>query len=282
MNGRLITVCALTLSACGGSSTRLAGPDVGAIGSLDASAGQPGLDASAQPPGEPDAATPVADAAVETRQALRDRSLFANSSFEEVGDNGPAGWQCAYFGTGKPPDHPCVQRQGDVVDGKRLLELEPGVAAWAKALTPPPARHVRFDLFARAQEEIGPGSFYLIEKSGQDVVRTLSGRTSAPAQGNWSFFESYSAPLDGSDQLTMVLYNTLDVPMQVDDLVAVEIAEPIVVAGHLLFAEGYDAVGCTAGAEEAVLWVPLPLMHGVQVPKRSQPEPTFALHAPWR
>ena len=255
----LIAACAL-LSACGGATIHL-GQDAGGFAGPDATAWP---DAAA--PG-PDAATAAGpDATVDPRQPLRDHSLFANGSFEDVTADQPVGWKCAYFGTGTAPAPLCTVHEGDAVDGKRYLEIAPGVAAYARATTPTPPQQVRFDLFARAPQGISPSSFYLLEMSGKNMVRSLSAMTATPAQGGWSFVESYSAPLDSSDQLTLVLDNEGAEPIQVDDVVAVEIVDPIVVPGHLLAAEGYDAITCSSGTEEAVLWLPLPLMHGVQVP----------------
>ncbi|MBI5526868.1 MAG: transglutaminase domain-containing protein [Deltaproteobacteria bacterium] len=242
-----------------GGSPADAGPDAGTV--PDASGTDTGTDDAGGDTGS-DGGTS------DPRQPLRDRSLFSNVSFEEKNTDGsPAGWACKYFGRGAPPEPPCTVKNGGAVHGDRYLELGPEVAVFADEKAFNGQMHVRFDLFMRRETGVSVGDAYLFGEKGADLGWTLYGRTSEPAEGGWTHVRSQSAPLAGIESLRFVVYNSSpDRPLAVDDLVVVEDAQAMVVPGHLLRAEHYGEFACSAGDAPAVIWVPLPMDHGVQVP----------------
>jgi hypothetical protein len=217
---------------------------------------------------------PLADVnapdAGDPRQALRDRSLFKNGSFEEAASGQPASWKCMYGGTGTPPAKLCaVKDTGDHVHGKRHLELPPQCGAYQDVTTFDEAKHVLFDLFARRKGGLDLSEAYLYAWVTGTSFNTLKTRTNIESTQHpgWRHLKSLTLPLKGAGKLRIVLFNSSKTePLSVDDLVGLEQDTPITGTGHLLRAEHADQINCKAGTSSSTIWVPLPLDHGVQVP----------------
>ena len=144
---------ALAVLAAACSSTAPAQPDAGLPGPADA--GGTADDGAA--PGD----------AVDPRQPLRDRSIFANGGFETVAADGTAAhWGCQYYGAGPAPAPLCAVVTGASVEGARALRVGPGVAVWQDAAGYAQDGYLRFDLFARRATGVSAGDFYAFGMTG--------------------------------------------------------------------------------------------------------------------
>jgi hypothetical protein len=220
----------------------------------------------AGPPGD---LTPQPDAQ-DPREALRQRSLLRNGSFEQTAQDGtPSHWTCKYFGQGSPPAQPCVATEGEAVHGKRRLVLAPEVAVFQDAASVDTSKHALFDLFLKRKGGLDPSAAYLLVTTPAGTSSALL-RSIVPSQvySGWSLAGSVtSEPLADATSVRMVIYNTSATePLEVDDLVLVAEDQPVEAPGHLLRAEHSSGFSCKAGTASTTLYFPLPLDHGVQVP----------------
>jgi hypothetical protein len=212
-----------------------------------------------------------AEDAGDPRQALRDRSLLANGSFEVVDAYGDlTGWTCSYGGEGAPPTPLCELITDASPDGTRFLRLAPNVAAFADITGFVPDGYVWYDLLARRGSGIKLHDFYLVGYSDPSDLGTVLWssfpRISDDGPGGWTHVQSLTRPLAGSAHLRMIAHNTSgEDPLDVDDFVVAVETRPTA-SGHLLRAEHGSGFRCAAGTEPAVVYVPLPLLHGVQTP----------------
>jgi hypothetical protein len=211
--------------------------------------------------------------ALDPRQALRDRSLYSNISFEEADSDGvPVGWKCGWFGQGDPPDKLCEVVPADPVHSDFALRIAPGVVVYQDEEQVDTGKHVWYDLFAWTPSNIPQaGDFYQFgafnTADAWDVKWIQYGQQVEPANEPWYQIRSSTQPVAGLDFLRLCINNTSSTEdLYVDDLVVLEEDSPIAPEAHLLRSEHYTKVTVFPGNEESILWVPLPMSHGHQVP----------------
>jgi len=219
----------------------------------------------------PDAAADAGGVGPDPRQAARERSLFANVSFEHADQAGrPVGWTCVYLGEGQAPEPLCEVVEAKAPHGAAYLRIGPEVGVFQDEGEIDPTQHLRFDLFARRAGGVQPSDVYVFGFDGEaaeaEVVSTLYGR-SASEEAGWWRIRSGSEPLAGVVSLRLVVYNSSAAePLEIDDLVVLEEPEGASAEAFVLRAEHSSRLRLQAGAVPAQLWVPLPMDHGVQTP----------------
>ncbi len=211
---------------------------------------------------------PVDAGPVDPRQALRDATLFANADFERVDDAGaPERWRCGCSVDGGFGLAAC-QTVTSAAHGARALQLAPGCAAWQDAVLRDTAHAVRFEAFAQGAP--GPNDLALVGyfPDGGLAPGFLTARAPLLENSGWQALPGRDV-LDSSSLRTTraLLNNTGAQVLTFDDLVAVQdTPNPAARVGALLHAHHGSAFSLSPGAENAVVWVPLPLDWAAQTP----------------
>ena len=133
------------------------------------------------------------------------------------------------------------------------------------------ALYVWFDLFSRRADGLSTGDFYLFgcqDVECNNLLWTMYAKSIMEREDGWSFVAYISSQaLAGVGRLRLIIYNSSAFkPLEVDDLVVIQENSPKEFVGHLLRAEHYGEFNVTQGTAPSVLWVPLPIGHGIQVP----------------
>ena len=241
------TLCLFSAAACIALVGAAACNGEGPPGPVDGGADEPDAgvaDASGQPmdaghddgsdagvtedAGGQDAAAFDAGAdAGDPRQALRDRTIFANAGFDLSGPVGlePSSWTCTYTGTGEPPTPLCrIWDSVHAAQGTSFLEIGRGVEVSQEAVSYDRGGSLSFSIYSIGVEL---SQCVIIGYTGAQALWTLSAKTQQPAGGapgvdHCQVLESGAQPLAGTYRVRLVITNNGSAAhVYVDDLIAV-------------------------------------------------------------
>jgi transglutaminase-like putative cysteine protease len=208
---------------------------------------------------------------VDSRQALRDATIFKNPSFEQLGPGNTAlDWSCLCpDASGQYAQSQCKTVTGGAVHGEHALLVPAGCSASQTVAAFDRTRGIRYDFFA-ADAAVYPQSAIVMVNDAQGAL-TDSGMSPGlwDRRSDWRSEASLGAVSTASGaHATFWIDNALGlVDMRIDDITAVQdVPNPDPKRGSLLRADHYETVSYAAGNEPTSFYTPLPIDYASQVP----------------